>query len=288
MKTNKKMWSQATPETAKIALFGIPYDRTASYQKGTVEGPAYMRDQYDWCLEWYSPYADTELDETNICDYGDVELTNQETPEEMNAAVEKFVRPIVEKGQKIAMIGGEHSVTFPVVNVLADYYEDLHVIHFDAHTDLRDEFQGSKFSHACVIGRCVDRLGNGKVFQHGIRSGVKYEFDFHAQGKSFIEKSTVKLVPETVAKIGDKPVYITIDIDVFDPSLVSGTGTPEAGGIQFLDMINAIAQMSKLPNVVGFDLVEFSPKLDPSNTTTNVALKTFREMIISTLQKHLK
>ena len=178
------------------------------------------------------------------------------------------------------MIGGEHLVTFPVVKALMEKYPSLHIIHLDAHTDLRDEFLGRKLSHATVIRRCYDILGDGRIYQFGIRSGDKHEFDFAKNGHTHMQKFNFDGLDEVIEKIKDKPVYITIDLDVLDPAVFPGTGTPEPGGMTFKDLLKAMKSFEKLNNVVGADLVELAPMLDSSNVSTVVAAKALREMIL--------
>jgi agmatinase len=178
------------------------------------------------------------------------------------------------------MIGGEHLVSLPVVEALAKKYPDLHIIHFDAHTDLRDEFFGRKLSHATVMRRVFDIVGKKKIFQFGIRSGDSSEFKWADAGNITMRKFDLFGVEDVVAKIKSKPVYITIDIDVLDPAAVPGTGTPEPGGVTYRELIEAIMKLRKLNNIVGADIVELAPNYDPSGASTAAAAKTLREMVL--------
>ena len=194
-------------------------------------------------------------------------------------AIRNTAETIIKDNKKPMMIGGEHLVTLPVVQALAEKYPDLHIIHLDAHTDLRDEFLGRKLSHATVLRRCHDVLGDNRIFQFGIRSGDRHEFEW-AKSHTHLQKFNLEGLSETIQKLKDKPVYITIDLDVLDPSAFPGTGTPEPGGITFKELLNAIVSFKNLNNVVGADLVELAPLLDSSNVSTVVAAKALREMIL--------
>lgn len=278
---NKTWWQTVDKiNEANLVIFGIPYDKTASFQKGTVEGPKEFREKMEFSAETWSPYQNKELLDLKIFDAGDVKLTNEENPSKMNDMVEKFTDKILENNVKTIMIGGEHSVSYPVFKSHFKKHSDLHLVHFDAHTDLRDEFYGEPFSHACIVKKCIDLMGNGKAFQFGIRSGSKEEFDLHNQGVTYIEKSKATTIKKVVKKLIDKPVYITIDIDVLDPSIAPGTGTPEAGGMMYEELIEALKELTKIHNVVGIDLVELSPKVDASNRTTALAVKLMREIML--------
>lgn len=278
----KKTWWQTVDKIkdANVVLFGIPYDKTASFQKGTVAGPAEFREKMEFSAETWSPYQNKELLDLKIFDAGDVKVDNKKKPMYMNEAVEKFTDKILEHNVKTVMIGGEHSVSYPVFKSHFKKNPDLHLIHFDAHTDLRDEFYDEPYSHACIVKKCIDLMGPGKAFQFGIRSGSKEEFELHDKGITYIEKSGVTTVPKIAKKLINKPVYITIDIDVLDPSIAPGTGTPEAGGISYEALIESLQHLSKIKNIVGIDLVELSPKCDLSNRTTALAVKLMREAIL--------
>lgn len=278
----KKTWWQTVNkiEEADIVLFGIPYDATASFQKGTVEGPAEFREKMEFSAETWSPYQNKELLDLRIFDAGDVQVDNNKGPALMNEAVEKFTDEILKNKVKTVMIGGEHSVSYPVFKSHFKNNPDLHLVHFDAHTDLRDEFYGEPYSHACIVKKCIDLMGPGKAFQFGIRSGSKEEFELHDKGITYIEKSNVTTVAKVAEKLIDKPVYITIDIDVLDPAIAPGTGTPEAGGITYEALIESLRHLSKIHNIVGIDLVELSPQCDKSNRTTALAVKLMREAIL--------
>ena len=267
-------------EEAKIVVFGAPYDGTTSNRPGTRFAPPAMRIESQE-LETYSPLLDLDLEKANVCDIGDVDLSYG-SPERVMEELETVTRELLVDGKIPLMIGGEHLVTYPVVKAVADLHPDVHLLHLDAHTDLRDEFGGSKLSHATVIKRIWDLLGDGRIFQFGIRSGTKEEFDFARQkGHTYMEPFRINTAPDVLERLSGEKVYLTIDIDVLDPAIVPGTGTPEAGGITYRELEYFFLQLRDADiKLVGADLVELSPGLDPSNVSTATACKILREMAL--------
>ena len=261
-------------EDAELVLFGIPYDGTTSFRPGTRFGPPAVR-QDSFGIETYSPYFDQDLEDYKLCDLGDIELAFGNAARVMDT-IERFVRPIALDGKKIFSIGGEHLVTYPVFKAVYEKHPDLAVIHFDAHTDLREDYMGEKLSHASVIKRIWDHLGDGSIFQFGIRSGLREEFEW-AKSHTHLEKFSAETLPEMVKRIGTRPVYLTVDLDVLDPSVFSGTGTPEPGGLSFNALIDALKAMKGL-KIVAADAVELAPHYDHSGVSTAVACKLVREM----------
>ena len=261
---------------AKIVLFGAPFDSTTSFRPGTRFASKAMRSE-SFGIETYSPYQDKDLTDSSIFDGGDLELPFGNT-ERVLAEIEEFTAEIVKDGKIPLMIGGEHLVTLGAVRAVAKKYPDLHIIHFDAHTDLREDYLGEPLSHATVIRRLWDIVGDGKIFQFGIRSGEKYEFEFAAK-HTFINKFNLNGLPEVVKALQGKPVYFTLDLDVLDPSIFPGTGTPEAGGVSFNELLQAVISMTGL-NIVGCDVDELSPVYDQSGVSTAVACKILREILL--------
>jgi len=267
---------ESTFEEAELVLFGIPYDGTTSFRPGTRFGPPAIR-QDSFGIETYSPYFDQDLEDYNLCDLGDIELPFGNVNRVMET-VESFARPIAQKGKKIFSIGGEHLVAYPVFKAVFEKYPDLAIIHLDAHTDLREDYLGEKLSHASVIKRIWDHVGDTSIYQFGIRSGLKEEFEW-AKTHTYLEKFTANTLPEMVKRIGQRPVYLTVDLDVLDPSIFSGTGTPEPGGLSFNALIEALKAMKGL-NIVAADAVELAPHYDHSGVSTAVACKLVREMTL--------
>ena len=185
---------------------------------------------------------------------------------------------ILEDGKKTVVIGGEHLITLPLVESYIEKYPDLHVIQFDAHADLRDDFIGEKLSHATVMRRVCEVLLDGDLWQFGIRSGTRDEFKF-ADEYTHINRFDLRGIKQAAYKIGTAPVYLTLDIDVLDPSIMPGTGTPEAGGITFVELMEGIKALSGL-NIVGADITELSPHYDLSGVSTSVACKALRELLL--------
>ena len=217
-------------EEAKICVFGAPFDSTTSFRPGTRFASHAMRYE-SWGLETYSPYQDKDLNDIRVFDCGDLELPFGD-PEPALKQIKELSAKIMDDNKIPCMIGGEHLVTLSAVRATAERYKDLYIIHFDAHTDLRDEYLGQKLSHASVIRRCHELVGDKKIFQFGIRSGERYEFEF-AEEHNTINKFNLAGLEEAILKIGGRPAYFTLDLDVLDPSVFNGTGTPEAGGVTF-------------------------------------------------------
>lgn len=262
---------------SKIVIFGAPFDSTTSYRPGTRFASRYMRAE-SYGLETYSPYQDLDLEDIEIFDSGDLELCFGDTQKALGD-IENHTRKILDSDKLPLMIGGEHLVTLGAVRAVYEKYPDLHVIHFDAHADLRDEYLGATLSHASVIHRVWDMVGDDKIYQFGIRSGERAEFEW---GKNHVktQKFNFDGLDGVIESLRGKPVYFTIDLDVLDPSVFPGTGTPEAGGVSFTELLDAILKVSKL-NIVGMDINELSPMLDASGASTAVALKVMRELLIA-------
>ena len=267
-------------EESTAVLFGAPFDGTSSFKPGSRFAPNSMRED-SWALESYSPYLDKDLEDLTLFDFGDLELPFGDKKNSLRL-IKEFVNKIIEDNKIPIMLGGEHLVSLASIKALAKKYADLNVIHFDAHTDLREEYLGESLSHATVMRRVHDILGDNKINQFCIRSGLKEEFEW-AKKHTNLEKFTFDSLSKCISNLENKPVYITIDLDVLDPSIMSGTGTPEPGGINFHQMLEIIQSLSKLQNVVGIDIVELSPKYDASGVSTAVACKIVRELVLATI-----
>lgn len=266
-------------EEAKIVLFGAPFDSTTSFRPGARFGSSAMRHE-SFGLETYSPYQDKDLCDYNTFDSGDLELCFG-SAEAALSDIEEWAKEILKDGKLPLLIGGEHLVTLGSVRAVFEKYPDLHIIHFDAHADLREDYLGAKLSHACVIRRCHDLLGDGRIHQFCIRSGDREEFRFakeHTEMHPFRFDGLKELVEEL--KKSKAPVYFTIDLDCLDPSVFPGTGTPEAGGVTFPQLLEAILAVSET-NVVAADVNELAPMLDHSGISTAMACKVLRELILA-------
>ena len=264
-------------EDSNVVLFGAPFDGTTSYRPGTRFGSKAIRSE-SFGIETYSPYQDKDLEDYKIFDYGDLELCFGNT-ERVLKDIEEQADTIFNDEKIPGMIGGEHLVTLGAVRAAVKKYPDLNIIHFDAHTDLREEYLGETLSHATVMRRIHDIVGDNKIHQFGIRSGERKEF-YWAKEHTNLNKFNFNGLEEAVKSLQGKPVYFTIDLDVLDPSEFCGTGTPEAGGVSFTELLNAIIEVGKL-NIVGFDMVELSPIYDQSGASTAIACKILRELLLS-------
>ena len=265
-------------EEASTVLFGIPFDGTTSFRPGTRFAMQAIR-QDSFGLESYSPYLDRDLEEEAIHDGGDLDLPFGNT-ERVLSDIATYTKEVLDNGKKFLMVGGEHLVSLPTIEAAYEKYPDLHVIHIDAHTDLREDYMGESLSHASVIRRCFDFLGDGRIFQFGIRSGLKEEFEW-AKEHTYMEKFTIDTLAQIVQQLKDVPVYVTIDLDVLDPGTFPGTGTPEPGGITYKELLAGIAALQELNQIVAADVVELSPQYDPSGASTAMACKTVREMLLT-------
>lgn len=263
-------------EAASIVLFGAPFDGTTSFRPGTRFGPSAIRNE-SFGIETYSPYCNRDLTDCRIFDGGDLELPFGNTQRVLEEIM-RYTTALLEDKKRFVMLGGEHLVTLGAVRSAVERFPDLHIIHFDAHTDLRTEYLGEELSHSTVIYQIWKLVGDGRIHQFGIRSGEKYEFEF-AGKHTALHKFDLNGFEETVKKLKGKPVYFTLDLDVLDPSIFCGTGTPEAGGITFSELLTAILQLHKL-DIVGCDINELSPHYDQSGSSTAVACKTTREILL--------
>lgn len=267
---------EAAFDDAKTVLFGAPFDGTTSFRPGTRFGPSAIRSE-SFGIETYSPYCDRDLTDCAIYDAGDLELPFGNT-ERVLSMIEDCTEQVLSANKRFVMLGGEHLVTLGALRAVCRRYPDLHIIHLDAHTDLRTDYLGEELSHSTVLYHAWKLVGDGRVFQFGIRSGEKYEFEF-AKQHTTLRKFDLQGFEETVKALEGKPVYFTLDLDVLDPSIFCGTGTPEAGGVTFKELMDALLQLNRL-NIVGCDINELSPHYDHSGTSTAVACKVTREILL--------
>lgn len=273
----------ASYEEAEMVIFGAPFDSTTSYRPGARFGSSAIRHE-SFGLETYSPYQDEELTDYKVFDSGDLELCFGSSKEALKD-IEERTDIILNDGKFPLMIGGEHLVTLGAVRGVLKKHPDLHIIHFDAHADLRQEYLGVELSHACVLRRCHDLIGDGRIHQFCIRSGEKAEFEF-AKEHTDMHRFSFDGLEDLVERLRKEqvPVYFTIDLDCLDPSCFPGTGTPEAGGVSFQELLQAILLVART-NVVAADVNELAPMLDASGASTAMACKVVRELMISLLKK---
>lgn len=258
-------------ESSKIIMLGMPFDATVSYRPGSRFAPEMIR-LASWGLETYSPYLNKDLEDVNFHDIGDLDFPLGNTYKSL-ALIEENVEEIYADKKKVFGIGGEHLVTLPVVKAVSKFYDNLAIVHFDAHTDLREDYLGEEMSHSAVMYHIGKIIGYENIKQIGIRSGTKKEFDL-------MEKYNTRLnSPEQLRELKGKNVFVSVDLDVLDPSIMSGTGTPEAGGFTFNELMDWFKELPVL-NIIGADVVELAPHYDASGVSTAVATKVIRELLM--------
>lgn len=263
---------------AKAIIIGAPMDYTVSFRPGTRFGPTAIRDVSEG-LEEYSVYLDKSLEEIEFYDAGDLLLPFGSVPKALEQ-IGQAASLVLKDGKIPVVLGGEHLVSLPVIHEAYRCYPDLRVVHLDAHTDLREDYMGEKLSHASVMRRAMDFLGEKRIYHFGIRSGPAEDFRLGRDRNYLVRDKVLEPLKTFLPELGANPVYITVDIDVVDPAYAPGTGTPEAGGITSLELIEAMGCLKSL-NVVGFDLVEVAPVYDQSGCTALLAAKIIRETLLA-------
>ncbi|MFD2215168.1 agmatinase [Metabacillus endolithicus] len=277
--------SHPSYEESEAVIYGMPMDWTVSYRPGSRFGPSRIR-EVSIGLEEYSPYLDKELEEVKYFDAGDIPLPFG-NPQKSIEMIEEYIDKLLSDGKYPLGMGGEHLVSWPVMKAMYKKYPDLAIIHFDAHTDLRDDYEGEPLSHSTPIKKIADHIGPTNVYSFGIRSGMKEEFRWAKEVGMHISKFEVlEPLKEILPTLAGRPVYLTIDIDVLDPAHAPGTGTVDAGGITSKELLASIHEIANSDvRVVGSDLVEVAPIYDHSEQTANTASKIIREMILGLVQK---
>lgn len=266
-------------ESSRVVLFGIGQDFTTSFRPGTRFGPGRIREA-SYGIEEFSYHSLASLEDKAFFDLGDVSVIFGDARETLNRA-EQVARKIIADGKIPFMLGGEHLVTLPCVKAAHEKYgNDMVLIQFDAHADLREDYLGNPYSHAAVMRRCLDFLPAKNLYQFGIRSGTADEYKFGREQCNLFPHEVLAPLKQVLAQLGDRPIYFTIDIDVVDPAFAPGTGTPEPGGITSRELIDAVMAFQG-KNVVGFDIVEVAPGLDQSDRTVVLGAKLVREAILA-------
>ena len=258
--------------SSNIVMLGLPFDGTVSYRPGSRFAPEQIR-LASWGLEEYSPYFDKHLQDCNFHDAGDLEFPLGNTVKSLDL-IEKNVEDIYNDGKKLFGIGGEHLVTLPEIKAVSKFFDNLAIIHFDAHTDLREEYLGEELSHSAVIRHSGNIIGFENLKQIGIRSGMKNEFELMAKYNTRATKY------EDLDCLKDKNIFVTVDLDVLDTSIMPGTGTPEVGGLTFNELLDWFQYLSDF-NIIGADVVELAPDYDSSGASTAVATKVIRELLMA-------
>ena len=269
--------ANASFEQSKIVILGCPYDGSASFRPGARFGPSAIR-RASWGIETFSPYFERDLSQLSVHDMGDLELPLGEKKASL-ALIQKALRTFLSKKKFPILLGGDHLITLPIVEEILRVYPHLYLIQIDAHMDLREDYLGETLSHSTVMRRVVDHLDEGRLFQVGIRSGTEEEFKLAKKIKSIVPFDRGSL-RSMVRRLRNRPVYISLDLDVIDPSLLPGVGTPEPGGFTFQGFISLLKELQTL-HVVGFDMVELTPDYDPTQVSSITASVLLREMILA-------
>ncbi|NPV93389.1 MAG: agmatinase [Firmicutes bacterium] len=272
------MGSRDSYAEARAVILGVPLEVTVSFRPGTRFGPQQIR-TVSYGLEEYSPYQDRDLNEAVFYDAGDLALPLGNLGESLNT-IESAASILFTDGKLPVFLGGEHLVSLPLIKAAASRYPDLCVIHFDAHADLRPEYLGQPLSHATVMRRVTEVIDPRLLYQFGIRSGTREEFEYARQNTNLFPFEVLAPLTRARQAIGEKrPVYLSIDIDVVDPAFAPGTGTPEPAGISSRELLQSVDQLKGL-NIVAIDLVEVSPPNDRQDITSVLAAKVIREAIL--------
>ena len=274
------MAAQRGIDQCRVSLLGVPYDGTCCFRPGARFGPSAVRED-SYGIETYCPQLNLDLEDIKFADIGsldvplgDAKLTLDYISDATNILLKNNLKPLI--------IGGEHSITSGIIKSIITNYPDLIMLQLDAHADLRDEWLGSKYSHACTMKRCLEILPSKKIFQIGIRSGTKSEFLEMNNSKRLIQHTlgeNAKSLEKALKSFKGRPIYLTFDLDWFDPSIMPGTGTPEPGGYFWGDFA-AIIDVIKSHNLIGADVVELSPKLDNTGISSILAAKVIRSLIM--------
>lgn len=270
--------AQDSYEEARLVLVGLPLELTVSFRPGTREGPQAIRTASQG-LEEYSPYLDEDLGDCSFYDCGDLSLPFGNL-QVCFQRIESLCQLLLADGKMPVFLGGEHLISLPVVRALVERYPGLKVLHFDAHADLRDDYLGEKYSHATVMRRICEIAGAENVYQFGIRSGTKEEFDY---GRSYTNFHPFEILPgleSCLSSFKECPLYVTMDIDVVDPSYAPGTGTPEPGGVVPQELFHVFRLLQGC-HVIGCDFVELAPVYDRSGITSLLVAKLVREGLLA-------
>ena len=269
------MASRRDPAGCRVGLFGVPYDGTTSFRPGTRFGPAAIRDVSNG-LETYCPQLNLDLEDLAFTDLGAIDIPFG-APEPVVAMVREATTAVLGQGLKPLMLGGEHSISSGAVAAVAERYPDLLLVQLDAHADLRDEWLGARHSHACAMRRCLEVLPSQQLFQLSIRSGTRLEFEeLRSSGRLMAD---VEALATALEPLRGRPLYLTVDLDWFDPAVLPGTGTPEPGGYLWADFA-ALVNVLRQHQLVAADVVELAPHLDPSGVSSVLAAKVTRSLLL--------
>ncbi len=257
-------------KSADIVIIGFPYDRTSSFIPGSRFGPRYIR-MCSENIEWFSPYQNRSVKSVKIADLDDCEF---ETDDQLKEMEEKAFE-LYKKRKKVIFLGGEHTISFPIVKGINRVIKKFSIIHFDAHADLRDNYHGERFSHAAAMRRAGDIIGLNNIYQFGIRSGTEDEFSLN---KNLFRFAAFLPLKKILNKIPD-PIYVTIDVDVIDPSQLPAVATPEPNGITIKELIDSLLLLENR-DIIGADIVEYNPLATSPYASGSVVAVILRELIL--------
>jgi agmatinase len=269
--------ARASYDQSRAVILGCPFDGSATFRPGARFGPSAIR-RASWGIETFSPYAQKDLGQRLIHDMGDLELPLGEKQVALRM-IRMALRKILSDKKFPILLGGDHLITLPIIEEVLRVYPDLRLVHLDAHTDLREDYLGESLSHSTVMRKIADLLGKGGLFQIGIRSGTEEEFRLAKRLKSLVPFNS-RSMRSMVKSMRNRPVYVTLDLDLFDPAVLPGVGTPEPGGITFQQFLPLIKELQSL-HVIGFDIVELTPDYDPTQISAVTAAVVLREMILA-------
>tara|TARA_B100000073_G_scaffold116743_1_gene94404 strand:+ start:1839 stop:2738 length:900 start_codon:yes stop_codon:yes gene_type:complete len=275
------MGARRDKNNCSIGIFGVNYDGTTSFKPGARFGPSAIRN-VSQSLETFCPRLEKDLEEIKYIDFGSLSF-DLNTTESLVNQVSVATEHLRENNLKPLIFGGEHSITTGAIRALIKEYPNLILLQLDAHADLRDSYGNNQHSHACTMKRCMEILPNKTIFQVGIRSGTKEEFQEMKDNNQLINFRTgdnCKNLVERLHSLRNYPIYLTIDLDWFDPSLLPGTGTPEPGGFFWHDFETIIKALNSF-NIIGGDIVELAPEIDSSGVSSVVAAKVARSLIMT-------
>jgi agmatinase len=266
----KLYYANSSLEDAQVVVLGVPYDRTSSFIPGSRFGPQFIR-QCTENIEDYSPYQNKSLCDLKICDMGDIQFYG----ENWLAQIEEEVSDIFDGERLPIFLGGEHTITPPIVRSIHKKKGGFTLVQFDAHCDLRDDYLGEKDCHATAMRRVIDVLGAERVFQFGIRSGTREEFEL---GKKLYKYKSAEPLSKVIDEI-EEPIYISIDVDVVDPGALPAVSTPEPGGISYRELIDSLILL-KDKRVIAADIVEYNPLAAPPYASGSTVAEILRELIL--------
>ncbi len=261
---------------ADIIICGVPYDGTSSFRPGSRFAPDAIR-SVSYQIESYSPYQQKDLRNRKICDMGNIPLPFGDKQLALNI-IESFTKKLISKRKKLVAIGGEHLISLPIIKNYHKLFSDLAVIQLDAHSNLIDSHRGEKFSHATIMRRTAEIVGFDSLYQMGIRSCLSEDFMLPKRKENMCMFDFSKS-DGVIENLNGRHIYLTVDLDVLDPSIFPGAGRPEPGGVTYKDLIDLLKHFKTL-NIVGADVVELSPHYDATGVSNVVAASVVKEIAL--------